>query len=343
MCHDPNMCNCCYMKCPVCVLARSRGSLSVWCAANPNMVASLSGVWVFWWDFMLDRWVKRLPHWLHWYGFSPLCTTACRMRLPCLVKLRPHWVQVYGRSPVWLRRCSFSWPNLTNVRWQYEHPNRRSPFTFVIHWDLRRLNPPRPLPKNGPVWKEIPALTPLSWGGGKGLWGWWCPIWLVSCVTTLHQAGWLWSDMLNIPIRSLSTQLPLFPDCSTISVVCEKPERLHENGLWWSVPSDLGSFSSTGLAPLTSVCSSSSFSVFKWSRMWFSFTGEAADVKFVLGLSSVCPAGFSLTWSSGSRSWCSKENCPVARRKMTLYLFNKQISEIRLKKMRLAVVKGTLG
>lgn len=34
-------------------------------------------MWIFWCSRTLPRWAKRLPHFVHWNGFSPVCRRSC--------------------------------------------------------------------------------------------------------------------------------------------------------------------------------------------------------------------------------------------------------------------------
>ena len=46
---------------------------------------------------------KALSHWLHWYGFSPVCSYTWFFRSLCIVKSLSHWLHWYGFLP----ECTF--------------------------------------------------------------------------------------------------------------------------------------------------------------------------------------------------------------------------------------------
>ncbi|KAK0153760.1 hypothetical protein N1851_004165 [Merluccius polli] len=63
------------------------------------------------WIFRLPLCVKRFPHWLHTYGFSPVWMRMCRFSEALLDNNLPHKAQELGGSPVWPARwwISSSW------------------------------------------------------------------------------------------------------------------------------------------------------------------------------------------------------------------------------------------
>ena len=54
-------------------------------------------------EFLYHCVEKALSHWLHWYGFSPVCSYICLFRSLCIEKALSHWLHWYGFSPV----CSY--------------------------------------------------------------------------------------------------------------------------------------------------------------------------------------------------------------------------------------------
>ena len=53
--------------------------------------------------FQIIMYWKGLSHYLHWYGFSPVCSYTWFFRSLCIVKSLSHWLHWYGFLP----ECSF--------------------------------------------------------------------------------------------------------------------------------------------------------------------------------------------------------------------------------------------
>ena len=53
----------------------------------------------------MDTTEKAFPHWLHWYGFSPVCILIWIIRRLFLEKALLHWWHWYGFSPVCVLSC----------------------------------------------------------------------------------------------------------------------------------------------------------------------------------------------------------------------------------------------
>ena len=55
--------------------------------------------------FKYPAWVKRFPHCLHSYGFSPVWDLKWIFKDPARLKHFPHCLHSYGFSPVWILSC----------------------------------------------------------------------------------------------------------------------------------------------------------------------------------------------------------------------------------------------
>ena len=111
--------------------------------------------WLHWYGFSplcVLRWVLRslcfdhdLSHWLQWYVFSPVCVLKWILRILCVEYVLLQWLHWYEFSLVCVLRWFLRWLCVENIlsRWQH-HSNCINMVSckyglFGVYWDLLQL------------------------------------------------------------------------------------------------------------------------------------------------------------------------------------------------------------
>ena len=86
---------------------------------------------------------KALPHWLHWYGCSPVYVL---LRSRSREKVLSHWLHIYGLSPVFVIKWAVRWLLDENYMSHWLHLCGFSP-VCVLRWRVSHLmtTPMQPL------------------------------------------------------------------------------------------------------------------------------------------------------------------------------------------------------
>ena len=60
--------------------------------------------------------IEEYPHWLHLWGFTPVCIIMCVFGAPAWVTEKLHYTQLCDLSPEWMNKCYFffKFPALPN-------------------------------------------------------------------------------------------------------------------------------------------------------------------------------------------------------------------------------------
>ena len=84
---------------------------------------------------LLCRWPEEARlylHWLHLYGFSPVCLCLmCIFKSPVVMLEYSHIVHLWGFSPEWVLLCLFRWPDWIVVKSHWLHWCQLSPVCFI--------------------------------------------------------------------------------------------------------------------------------------------------------------------------------------------------------------------
>ena len=74
--------------------------------------------WMIKWHCRWLSWLNDFRHTVHWWGFSPVCVSMCRLRSPRSEKPRWQVLHLNGFSPMWVNRCCLSALAYANFLWQ---------------------------------------------------------------------------------------------------------------------------------------------------------------------------------------------------------------------------------